>query len=126
MVENPLYGTASGVMTRKVVAVAPETSIREVARIMATNHVSGLPVVDKDGRVVGMVSENDLIRDRVEDRERESWWLNSLAEGEKLAPEFLEHARAGNDMVRRVMRTEIIAVAESTPCLPSAFVRQSG
>ena len=72
-------------------------------------------MVDEHGHVVGMVTEKDLIRNRMEDQKRESWWLNMLAEGEKLAPEFVEHARAGNDMVRRVMHTGIIAVSEDTP-----------
>lgn len=115
MVEAPFYGTASRVMTRKVVTVSPDTSIRETAALMAANHVSGVPVVEQDGRVVGMVTEKDLLRDRMADQKRESWWLNMLAEGEKLAPEFVEHARAGNNMVRRVMHADIIAVAEDTP-----------
>jgi CBS domain-containing protein len=115
MVESPFYGKAGDMMTRKVVTVSPDTSIRETASLMAANHVSGVPVVDKDGQVVGMVTEKDLIRNRMEDEKRESWWLNLLAEGERLTPEFVEYARAGNNMVRRVMHTEITSVSEDTP-----------
>ena len=72
-------------------------------------------MVDDKGRVVGMVTEGDLLRSRAEDQKRESWWLNLLAEGEKLAPEFVEYARAGNNMVQRVMHSDVITVSESTP-----------
>jgi len=48
------------VMTRDVKTVTPETSLREVARILAEHRVSGIPVVE-DGRVVGVVSEADIL-----------------------------------------------------------------
>jgi CBS domain-containing protein len=49
------------VMTTKVVTVSPETPIAEVARILVEREISGLPVVDAGGRVVGVVSEGDLL-----------------------------------------------------------------
>ncbi len=115
MVETPLYGTAKAVMTRTVATVTPDTTIREAAKIMSASRVSGLPVVDAAGRVVGIVTEKDLLRSRLEDQKREAWWLNLLAEGEKLAPDFIEYARAGNDMVRRVMHADPLTIAEDTP-----------
>jgi CBS domain-containing protein len=115
MPEAPLYGTASSVMSKNVVTVKPYTSIRQAARVMATNHVSGVPVVDDDGRLLGMVSEIDLLRSRTATAERESWWLNMLAEGEKMSPDYIEYVRTGNDMVRLVMQPDVTAVAEDTP-----------
>lgn len=47
-------------MTRDVLTVAPETSLKEVARLLVEHRVSGLPVVE-DGRVVGVVSEADIL-----------------------------------------------------------------
>ncbi len=49
------------VMTTKVVTVGLETPLKEVARLMIGHAVSGLPVVDETGRVVGIVSEADLL-----------------------------------------------------------------
>ena len=49
------------VMTTKVITVSPETPIAEVARILVEREISGLPVVDAGGRVVGVVSEGDLL-----------------------------------------------------------------
>ncbi len=48
------------VMTRQVTTVTPDTSLREVARILAESKVSGVPVVE-DGKVVGVVSEADIL-----------------------------------------------------------------
>ena len=53
---------ARQIMTRTVISVTPEQTVREAATLMLTNHVSGLPVIDDTGRVVGMVSEGDFLR----------------------------------------------------------------
>jgi CBS domain-containing protein len=53
---------AHQIMTRPVVTVMPDTAIVEAAKIMLENHISGLPVVDAKGRLVGIISEGDFIR----------------------------------------------------------------
>jgi CBS domain-containing protein len=53
--------TIQDVMTRSVVAVEPATPIRDVARLLVAHGISGLPVVDADGGVVGVISEGDLL-----------------------------------------------------------------
>lgn len=115
MPEAPLYGTADKVMTRNVITVTPETSIREAAKVMSENRISGVPVVDGEGRLVGMVSEADLLRSQSGTSERESWWLDMLADGENLSPDFINYVRAGNNMVRRVMKSDVTSVTEATP-----------
>lgn len=50
------------VMTTSIVKLSPDNSVRQAARIMLDNHISGLPVVDDEGRLVGLISEGDLIR----------------------------------------------------------------
>ena len=50
------------VMTTKIVRLSPDNSVRQAARIMFDSHVSGLPVVDDEGRLIGLISEGDLIR----------------------------------------------------------------
>ena len=55
-------------MTRRVVTVAPDASILEAAKLMLEHKISGLPVVDPERHVVGIVSEHDLLRRRQERR----------------------------------------------------------
>ena len=53
--------TASDIMTREVVSVSRETSIRELAEIFTNHHIGSVPVVDSEGVLVGIVTESDLI-----------------------------------------------------------------
>jgi CBS domain-containing protein len=48
-------------MTRKVIAVQPGASLKEAARLLVAERISGLPVVDRDGRVLGVLSEADVL-----------------------------------------------------------------
>ena len=50
------------VMTTEVIIVGPNDSVEECSRLLFENNISGLPVVDEEGTVVGMVTEGDLIR----------------------------------------------------------------
>ena len=53
---------AHQIMTRPVISVTPETKVADAANTMLQKHISGLPVVDADGKLVGIVSEGDFIR----------------------------------------------------------------
>lgn len=53
------------VMTRDVATVSPETSLKDVARLLVERQISGVPVVDADGRIVGVVSEADFVSKEV-------------------------------------------------------------
>ena len=63
-------------MTSQVVTVVPEASVLEAARLMLEHNISGLPVVTDGGRVVGIISEHDLLRGGNSDVQTErSHWL---------------------------------------------------
>jgi CBS-domain-containing membrane protein len=49
------------IMTREVLTVTPETSLRELAKILSDSNINGVPVVDDEGDVVGVVCESDLV-----------------------------------------------------------------
>ncbi|MBN1823054.1 MAG: CBS domain-containing protein [Endomicrobiales bacterium] len=53
--------TAREVMTREVVTITPEIGLEECISRLVNNKISGMPVCDKDGAVVGMISEKDLL-----------------------------------------------------------------
>lgn len=52
---------AQDIMTSEVITVRPDTSVREVARIFTENNISGVPVLDDQDKVIGIVTESDLI-----------------------------------------------------------------
>jgi CBS-domain-containing membrane protein len=107
--------TARDVMTRDVITVFPHTSVRYVAKLLAEHHIGGVPVVDDERHLVGIVSENDLLEWADEPSEKQAWWLNMLAEGFELEPAFLDVVRSERDKVRTVMKTDVSTVSETTP-----------
>jgi len=52
---------AKDIMKREVITVSPETHVTEAARILLENHINGLPVVDEDGTLVGIICQSDLV-----------------------------------------------------------------
>ncbi len=104
---------ARDVMTRNVVTVEPDTPVTEIARLLLEKRISGVPVVEPDGRLVGIVSEGDLMR-RVEERApgRGSWWLAMLGIPEERA---IEYVRTHGRRARDVMTRHVITVTPDTP-----------
>jgi CBS domain-containing protein len=101
---------AQDVMTTEVVTVRASATVQEAARLMVQHRVSALPVVDGKGRLMGMVSEGDLVR-RTElgtDGER-SWWLRAI--GGMSARDYLKTHGA---WVRDVMTTPPVSVRSGT------------
>lgn len=107
---------ASDLMTRDVAVVQPETPLRRVVQVMAERHVSGLPVVDAAGALLGMITEGDLVRWHEGFSDREASWLDMLGEGFELAPAFVEALRAEHHSVRHAMRAgPVVSVPEDMP-----------
>lgn len=104
---------AADVMVTNVITVHPDASVKEIAEILLANRISALPVVDKGGSLVGIVSEADLIhRAEVGTERPSSWWLEFLAGKEALAQDFIKsHARRAAD----VMTRRVITVTADTP-----------
>jgi len=104
---------AADVMVSNVITVTPETSVREVADVLLANRISAVPVVGKNGELVGIVSEGDLIRRAETGTERRrSWWLELLTGATPLAAEYVKsHARKVAD----IMTHRVITAAPDTP-----------
>jgi CBS domain-containing protein len=104
---------AQDVMSRPVFSTTPTDSLTSAIRVMLQNHISGLPVIDADGRIQGMLTEGDLLR-RVEtgtQRQRPRWIAFLRGPG-RLADEYVQtHARK----VSEVMTPDPVTVAEDTP-----------
>jgi CBS domain-containing protein len=103
---------ARDVMVRGVIAVGPDMTVRAAANSMVTNRISAIPVVDINAKLVGIVSEGDLMH-RVENQtqRRRSWWLEMFVSTDQLAQEFVKsHAKC----VRDVMTRHVITVSPQT------------
>jgi CBS domain-containing protein len=106
---------AKDVMTSKVITVKPGTPVAEIAALLLEHRISALPVVDNKGRLVGIVSEANLLR-RYEigtDRARsgESWWMRLFSASRSPEAEYvLSHARRARD----IMTPEVATVAPDT------------
>ncbi len=104
---------AHQIMTRPVITVTPETSIVEAANIMLKHHVSGLPVVDGAGGLVGIVSEGDFLRrSEIGTQRRRGRWLSFILGPGSTAGDFVyEHGRK----ISEVMTPEPFNVTEDLP-----------
>jgi CBS domain-containing protein len=104
---------AKDIMTRSVRTVAPGDDVHTAARIMADNGVSALLVVDDAQRLLGIVSEGDLVRRKeLRTTKRRSWWLELFASPQTLAAEYV---KSHSVKVRDVMTRPVISVTEDTP-----------
>jgi CBS domain-containing protein len=104
---------ASDVMVTDVITAKAGSSVYDVAELLLTNGISAVPIVDDAGKLLGMISEGDLLRRGEADTGHErSWWLKLLMGRELLAAEYLkEHS----PRVADVMTREVISAKPDTP-----------
>jgi CBS domain-containing protein len=111
---------AIDVMTSEVITVGPDTPVQALTRLLCERGISGVPVVDKDYRLVGIVSEGDVlhrIETATEQRpgrrtgRRGSWWLGAIASDRELARDYVKsHART----VKDIMTRDVVSISETT------------
>jgi CBS-domain-containing membrane protein len=104
---------AADVMVTNVITVGPETSIQDVAQILLTNRISAVPVLGKNGALLGIVSEGDLMRHAdAGTARRRPWWLEAITGKRELAAEYVrEHSRKVAD----VMTRQVVTATPDTP-----------
>jgi CBS domain-containing protein len=88
-----LTATARDIMTESVVAATPSMTVTEVVELLSEHRISGLPVIGDGRRVVGMITEADVLR-----------------------------RKRGQDTVRALMTTDVVAVSEHEPVRELAFL----
>src|SRR5450631_1449514 len=103
---------AHQVMTRPVITVTPETTVLEAANTMLQRHISGLPVVDAAGKLVGIVSEGDFIRrSEIGTQRKRGRFLKFILGPGKAATDFVhEHGHK----VAEIMTPEPLTITEDT------------
>jgi CBS domain-containing protein len=104
---------AVDIMTRRVISVGRDASVFEAVRLMLQHRISGLPVVDPAGILVGMITEGDFLR-RAEagtERHRPRWLEVFLGPGRAA----VEYAHSHGRKVYEVMSDQPYSVSEDTP-----------
>src|SRR5713226_5157894 len=106
---------AMDVMTTNVITVDPDTSVQALATLLSERAISGVPVVDRDNRLVGVVTEGDLLH-RAETgterrtQRRRSRWLDSLASDRDLARDYI---KSHGGKVTDIMTRDVISVSDT-------------
>src|SRR5882724_5366776 len=118
---------AADVMTTEVITIDPDTSVHALAALLSERGISGVPVVDAANRVVGIVSEGDLLH-RIETGTqrrttcRSSWWLDTIASDRELARDYVKsHARR----VKDVMTRDVVSVSDTTDLADIAMLLEA-
>ena len=105
------------IMTSPAVTVGPDASVLEVAKTLVAHRISGVPVVDKRGRLVGIVSEGDLMRRRELGTEpHQPWWM-AFATPVSIDKEY---HKAVADSVDEVMTKRVVTVREDVSIIKVA------
>ncbi len=112
---------ARDIMTVNVLKVSPETSIAEAAKIMMANRISGLPVVDGDGHLLGIITEGDMLR-RSEIFGERPWWTAPTAPSEARAEAYV---KSHSNKVGDVMNREVVTIDENEPVDRVALLLES-
>ena len=103
---------AHQIMTQPVITVTPETTIIKAANTMLQRHISGLPVVDAAGKLVGIISEGDFIRrSEIGTQRKRGRFLKFILGSGKEATDFVhEHGRK----IAEIMTPEPLTIDEDT------------
>jgi CBS domain-containing protein len=94
---------AQDIMTRDVVTVRPEALVQAIARLLLERGISGVPVVDATGQVLGLVTEGDLLRRPENETEAAPrWWLRGFGDSAALADAYTKsHGLHARDVMTR-------------------------
>jgi CBS-domain-containing membrane protein len=98
---------ASDIMTSPVKTISPDATIEEAIGLLLSAHVTGLPVMDADGRLVGLVSEGDFLhRAELGTAKRKPRWIEFLLGPGEIAESYvLSHGRKVHDIMTRDVAT---------------------
>ncbi|MGM0914818.1 MAG: CBS domain-containing protein [Pseudomonadota bacterium] len=100
---------AADIMTRNVITVGRDSEVREIASLLLEHGISAVPVVNDAGKVLGIVSEGDLIR-RVEDDKRKSWWLRLFSVNDPG-----EYVKSHGRRAHEIMTPDPLTIGEDMP-----------
>lgn len=104
---------ARDIMSSRVVSVAPDATVLEATRLMLQHRISGLPVIDKSGALVGIITEGDFLRRAETGTERKRpRWLEILIGPNSLAGDYV---RSHGRRIEEVMTRDPVTITEDAP-----------
>lgn len=122
------------IMSVPAITVGPEETVDTIAKLLLENRISAVPVVDADGKPLGVVSEGDLVRRPETGTDRPtSWWLDLLTDHTDRARSFIKtHGRVARDIMSKPAITvsededvaEVVKTLEDRHIKRVAVVRQ--
>ncbi|MCY4495883.1 MAG: CBS domain-containing protein [Rhodospirillaceae bacterium] len=100
---------AKEIMTKQLVTAKPETSVTEIAQMMMEHRISAVPVITPDQRLLGIISETDLLQRREAGMERlpRSWWLALFNSKDRLTKSV---DKTEGNLAKNIMTTPAISV----------------
>jgi CBS domain-containing protein len=105
-------------MTKTPIIVQPDTTLVDAACIMLAQHISGLPVQDEAGGIVGIITEGDLLRrPEIGTEGKERSWLKAFVAPGSLAADYV---RTHGQHVGEVMTKSVVTVTPNTPLAEAA------
>jgi CBS domain-containing protein len=106
--------TAADIMTKPVITAIPQASAAEIAELLSSRHISAIPICGPAGELVGIVSEDDILRPfRQSARLKRDWWLTVIASGEEPSQDYLDYLRRDTRVAADFMVRPVITAAES-------------
>lgn len=119
----------SDIMTPKVFSVEAGTGVGDIAELLMKKKISAVPVLEENGKLLGIVSEGDLMRRLAADADQEEpWWMLKLASPEREARDFIKaHGRTAKDIMTRnvVTLTEDMDLAAVAQLLESNRIKRA-
>lgn len=114
--------TARDLMTPDVVTVPPETPVIAVARLLAERGISAVPVLDRTGQVLGIVTEADLIRRLAGEEDKPMGWFRALFSDPGEQAE--RYARTHGGTAEEIMTESVVSVSENDMAAHIAHVME--
>jgi CBS domain-containing protein len=118
--------TALDIMTSPAIIVAPTASLAEIVTLLIDNRISAVLVCDPDGKLVGVVSERDILRPLQNSGPTHSdWWIKLISEGKELSQAYMAYLRLDTRTARDLMAHDVVtATANATiPRLAELMVK---
>lgn len=119
---------ARDVMTKDLVTVGPDTTVGDIAALLVSHRIGAVPVVSGDRKLIGIVSQTDLVhRSETGTEKRRKWWLEAFADPDAKAREYVKsHGHKAQEVMTRliVSVSEGASLAEVADVLDTHRIRQ--